>query len=148
MAESAPIFDLILSSLLCVALRVVKPPNLQPSNTHSAQERCQVFPKMASNKPVLRSAPQNYPSSVLRKCPSFRCERELRSAVKSASPSAAAMVLPNQSFDSYREASAFLLLIIALKSASPLAETVALPNLSSDLATEQSRRPAENVTRL
>jgi hypothetical protein len=58
------------------------------------------------------------------------------------------MVLPNQSFDSYREASTFLLLIIALKSASPLAETVALPNLSSDLATEQSRRPVENVTAL
>ncbi|KAL9341978.1 hypothetical protein Peur_065303 [Populus x canadensis] len=100
---------------------------------------------MASNRLVLQSAPQNSPSSVLQNCPSFRCEREPRSAVKSASPLAAAMVLPNQSFDSSREASAFSLLIIALKSAYPLAEMVTLPNLSADLATEQSRRPVKKA---
>jgi len=37
---------------------------------------------MASNKSALRSAPQNYPSSVLRNSPSFRHEREPRSAPK------------------------------------------------------------------
>jgi hypothetical protein len=49
----------------------------------------------------------------------------LVSTLKSPSPSAAAMVLPNQSFNLSREVSTFSLLVTTLKSAYPSAEAVA-----------------------
>jgi len=49
----------------------------------------------------------------------------LVSTLKSASPSAAAMVLPNQSFNLSKEVSTLLLLVTTLKSAHPSAEAVA-----------------------
>jgi hypothetical protein len=95
------------------------------------------FPQMASNKSAIRSAPQNSSSSVLRNNPSFRQERELRSAPKFLPVHRQHQYFSQISpIDLSRETTAFSLLIIALKSASPSANAVALPNQSVDLATK------------
>jgi len=74
---------------------------------------------------------------VLRNNPSFRQERELRSAPKFLPVHRQQQCFSQISpFDLSRETSAFSSLIIALKSAYPSAEAVALPNQSVDLATE------------
>jgi len=108
-----------------------------PLNTITAQNASKLSPKMASNKSALRFGPHNSPSSVLRNSPSFRQERELRSAPKFLSVHRQQQCFSQISpIDLSRETTAFSSLIIALKSASPSANAVALPNQSVDLATE------------
>jgi hypothetical protein len=74
---------------------------------------------------------------VLRNSPSFRHEREARSAPKFLPVHRQQQYFSQISpFDLSKEALAFSSLIIALKFAYPSAEAIALPNQSVDLATK------------
>jgi len=148
MVESAPIFNLILSSLLCVALRVVKPPNSQPSNTNSAQEHWQVFPQNGFEQTCPSICPTELSIVCVTKLSIVSLRTRTALCCKVCQSIGSSDGSPKSVLRFVQRSISILVADHCAEVCLPIGRNGSPPKSVCRFATEQSRRPVENVTRL